>query len=333
MTRHFFLLSFLGVLFTAAALASERKPAFESDAWIYREHNGIAAKVEGRIITFGEIRREMAPLVPQLQRRARNQQEFDQALDQLGREVLQNMVDQILIVEAFRDSNFTIPKSILESEFNDTIANDFNNNRGRFLEFLRSQDMTVKDFRERLEERIIVQVMRQRQRRSMAEISPERIETFYRENPDRFRRDNEIRLRQIVLTPRPNEAMADREALAERLHQRLAEGASFPELAKEYSRDEQARRGGDWGWMKQSDLRSELAESAFALRTGEFSAPVSIGTTVFILFAEERREAGTKPLSEVRGTIEQLLSEQIAREAQRRWIDRLRDRAFIEFYI
>lgn len=333
MTRSSFFIFLLSAVFGTVLLASEEEPFFESDAWIHLENHGIAAKVEGRIITFGEIRREMAPLLPQLQRRVRTQEEFERAVNQLGRDVLQNMIDQILIVENFRSQNFSIPKSILESEFNDTIANDFDNNRARFLEYLRSQDMTVKEFRERLEERIIVQVMRQRQRRSMAEISPERIAAFYEENADRFRRENEIHLRQIVLTPRANEPLEEREALAAQLHERLTEGSSFADLAAEYSRDDRARHGGDWGWMKQSDLRSELAAAAFALKTGDFSAPVSIGNTVFILYAEERREAGVKPLSEVRETIEQLLSEQIARETQRRWIDRLRDRAFIEFYI
>ena len=42
--------------------------------------NGIAAEVENEIITFEELRREMAPLLRQVQGEARSSAEFDQKM-------------------------------------------------------------------------------------------------------------------------------------------------------------------------------------------------------------------------------------------------------------
>jgi len=43
--------------------------------------NGIAAIAEDKIITVDDVRREVTPLIPQLQRDARNEQEFNQKLE------------------------------------------------------------------------------------------------------------------------------------------------------------------------------------------------------------------------------------------------------------
>lgn len=304
-----------------------------SGSWIYREFNGIAAKVEGRIITYGEIRREIAPFVSQIQRRARTQEEFDRMLNQQGRDVLQSLIDRILIVNEFREAGMQIPRAYVESELNNVIANEFDGNRSRFHQFLQARDLTVRQYREELEERIMVQAMRQRLRRSLAEVSPERIESFYRENQSQFVKDPEVRLRQIILTPRNGESPDEVSDLAWDLHGLLERGAEFAELAREHSRDEMARQGGDWGWMRKRDLRTELAEVAFQLEEGDFSEPIQVGPSFFILYADEVRSGGLQPLADVRGQIEQLLSEKFSRQVQRRWIERIRENAFIEIYI
>ena len=70
--------------------------------WDADRPNAIAAKVEGRIITVEQVRREMEPLLKQVSRISSNQQEYNANVTRLQRDVLQNLIDQILIVEDFR---------------------------------------------------------------------------------------------------------------------------------------------------------------------------------------------------------------------------------------
>ncbi|MGF1531755.1 MAG: peptidyl-prolyl cis-trans isomerase [Puniceicoccaceae bacterium] len=295
--------------------------------------NRIAAKVEGTIITVEEIRREMAPLMRQVYSGSKTTEEFHANIRGLTREVLQNLVDRILIVKDFREKEFQIPKSFIEGEFNRVIQEDFEGDRSRFLSFLRSQDQTVRDFRAELEKKIIVDVMRQQMRRSQAEISPDKIESFYLRNLPDFERNAAVKLRQIVLIPKRGETP---NSLAQRMREAeaaLESGEEFAAVARRFSEDAMASRGGLYGWLERKDLRPDLGEIAFSLQSGERSQSIITPEAAFILFVEEKRPAGPQPLHEVRDQIERAILDELAREAQIRWIERLRQKAFVEYYI
>jgi parvulin-like peptidyl-prolyl isomerase len=57
---------------------------------------------------------------------------------------------------------------------------------------------------------------------------------------------------------------------------------------------------------------------------------IRIGDSHYILFVEARKSATTKPLSEVRDEIERNLMQQERMKAQQRWIDTLRQKAYIK---
>lgn len=302
--------------------------------WDLRYRNGIAAIVEGRIITMQELREKMAPIIPQIAREVRSQQEFQMQADALAREILQNEIDRVLIVKAFEDiKEMQIPPSVIQTEFENAIAQEFDGNRSAFLEYLRSQNKTIRDYQRELREEIIVSVMRSRNRQTQAEVSPERIEAFYNEHKIRFYQEASIRLRQCVLVPYANESEKILLENAHKIIRELEEGERFENVARRYSQDEMARRGGDWGWINRSDIREELAEVAFALKPGQYSEPVVIGSQVYILYVEDKRPEGIQPLAEVRDSIERFIVGEIARNTQERWLERLRADGYIKYFL
>lgn len=293
---------------------------------------GIAARAEDRIITFQELRREIAPLIEGVRRESRSPVEFEQRMSELYLEVLQTLIDRILIVKEFERKEYKLPPSYVETEINRRLIEDFNNDRSRFLEYLRSQGMTMRDYRRDLGEQIIVSVMRGQQRRSASEISPERIESFYNDNKIYFYQEESVHLRLIMLKPITDESPDLLRQTANRVLAELREGALFADVAAKYSQDSRRNRGGDWGWINRADLRPELSDVAFSLQPGQFSEPVALADQLFILYVEARRPEGIQPIEEVRERIEQILASQLARQAVGRWLERLRRDAFVIYY-
>lgn len=289
--------------------------------------------VEGEIITIEQLRKELEPIVPRLRVEARNEREFAERLDRLSREVLQNMVDRIIIVKAAEKKGLLIPPSYIDQEYDEVIARDFGGDRGRFLEYLRAQGMTARQFREDIYRRVVVNVMRQQNRRSQSEISPERIEEFYINNKMRFYQAEALHLRQIILTPLADEGAAPLRQTADRIIEELEAGANFGDLARRYSQDDMSRRGGDWGWIEPQDLRQELSIVAFNLGKGEFSQPIDLGGTIFILYAQDKREEKIQPATQVREVIEDVLAGEIARESQERWLQNVRRDAYVRYFL
>ena len=294
--------------------------------------HGIAAIAEERIITYEELRREMAPLIGRIRQRARNPREFEHLMSQLYFDVLQDLIDRVLIVKEFRKKEYNIPQTVIENEYDRILIEDFNEDRRKFLESLQVQGKTVSEFRKELEENIIVSVMRGEMRKSLSEISPEKIESFYNVNKIHFYQEESVHLRLIMLKPLADEPKDLLRQNAERIMHKLNEGADFVEIAREESQDSRSKKGGDWGWINRTDLRPELSEAAFALDPHQYSQPIELGEQIFILYVEDKRDEGIQALVEVRDTIENILAGQIARQAQDRWLERLRKDSYVKFF-
>ena len=299
--------------------------------------NGIAAIVEGKIITHEELRKDLAPLVPQLQRKARNNQEFQTMLEELQQDVLMNLIDRVLIMKEFQDKfvekGYKMPRSFVENRFDDVLVNEFNNDREKFLDYLKGQGLSMREYRTKLREEIIVQIMLSQQRRSRSIVSPAKIEEYYNTQRDRFYEEERVHLNLIMLAPYASENIDLLMQTANTIIEELDGGAEFEELAKKYSQDTRKDRGGDWGWINRSDIRDELSEIAFSLEKGEHSQPIQVRDRVFILKVEDKKEEGVQPLAEVRDQIEGILVGQMAREEQDKWLQGLREKAFIKFYL
>lgn len=299
--------------------------------------NGIAAIVESTIITHEELRKDLAPLVPQLQRKARNNDEFQEMLNELQQDVLMNLIDRVLIQKEFNEKfvskGYQMPRSFVENRFDDVLINEFNNDRAKFLEYLRSQGLSMREYRSKLKEEVVVQIMLSQQRRSRSILSPAKIENFYHENRNRFYQEERVHLKLIRLAPYASENLDLLMQTANKIIEELNGGAEFEELAKKYSQDTRKDRGGDWGWINRSDIRDELSGVAFSLDTGQHSEPIQVKNDIFILKIEDRKSAGVQPLEEVRDQIEGILVGQMAREEQDKWLESLRKKAFIKFYL
>jgi peptidyl-prolyl cis-trans isomerase SurA len=325
---------FLAALIAAALLtplirAQDSDPLNALDS---RFVNGIAAIVEDRVITVEEVKREIRPLLEQLQRQARNQREFDQQLATVQQEVIQSLVDRILLVKEFDSKGMQIPASFIEARFNDALAEQFGGDRARFLAHLRERGITTRDFRREIEDRVKVGFMRAQMNRSQSVVSPVKIEQFYQQHRDRFRQEDGVKLRLIRLTQLADEGPEVLRQTADSIVADLRRGADFAELARRHSQDARARDGGDWGWVSRGSLSPVLAEAAFALERGQFTDPISIGKDLFILMAEDRRHEGFRPIDEVRPEIERFLAQALARESQERMLERLRGRYFIRYF-
>ena len=295
--------------------------------------NGIAAIAEGKIITVEQLRREIEPIVPRLRTQARTEEEFAKSIGKVSREVLQNLIDRILIVKAAEEEGLLIPPSYIDQEYEEVLNRDFGGDRSRLISYLQAQGLTPREFRKDIQDRVVVNFMRQKNRKSQSEISPERIQEFYLQNKIRFYQDESIQLRQIILTPKKNENIESLRQTASKIIQELDEGADFGDTARKYSTDEVGLKGGDWGWIKRQDIRTELSTIAFDLKPSEYSQPVELGETIFILYCENKREEIIQPITEVRDAIENVLAGQIARETQERWLRNLREKSYVRYFL
>ncbi|MDC3132162.1 SurA N-terminal domain-containing protein, partial [Opitutae bacterium] len=210
--------------------------SFITHASVNEEHklhlgNGIAAIAEGEIITFEQLRKSLDPIVPKLRLQAKSEAEFSELIEQVSKEILQNMIDRIIIVNEAYEKGIQIPPSYIDGEYESIIKKDFNGNRSQFLAYLNSNGQTQDEFREELKRNIIVNVMQSQNRKKQSQISPEKIEAFYMKNKIRFYQPDLIHLKQIILMPKTGEAIESVVKTADEIITKLDEGEPIHYLA------------------------------------------------------------------------------------------------------
>ena len=152
-------------------------------------------------------------------------------------------------------------------------------------------------------------------------------------NKIRFYQPELIHLKQIILIPKSGETIESILETANDIVSELDSGKPIHSLANTYGNKKFNRTNGDWGWIKREDLRSELSEIAFDLDIGEYTKPIQLGDAVFILYAENIQKEKIQPISEVREIIERSLRQEIAQESVNLWLEDLRSKAYIRYFM
>ncbi len=319
------------------ALSAVGAPIVQAQEGDLNFANGIAAIVEHKVITIDDVRREIMPRIPSIQAQARTQQEYEQMVEALQDDLIQSLIDRVLIVKEFYKTKDgqpprQIPASYIDNAVADSIISDFDGDRSKFLAYLRGRGMTMREYRIEVTEDIINSYMRSEQRQSASIISPVRVEQYYNENSERFYQEDEAHMRMIVFNRTSgvtDEGLLDR---ARNVHARLDSGESFADIARDVSEDTRRARGGDWSWQRRTDLKDEFSEPLFALDKGQATQPILLPEGCYILYVEDRRYAGIKPIDDVREQIELILSQTMARQAEERWLERLRRNGYVKLY-
>jgi peptidyl-prolyl cis-trans isomerase SurA len=299
--------------------------------------DGIVAIVEDKVITVDDVRHEIEPLIPQLQRDAKNSQDFDLKLAQLQDSVIQQLIDKQLIIKEFHkhkdgEDAKQIPVSFIDNRVAEVLNDEFDNDRSKFLAYLRARGETIKDFRQEQEDEIIYHYMREEQEKSESIVSPVRIEQYYKENKDQFYQDDSVHLRLIQLSRANGDSDDVLKAKANAILARFHAGEKFEDLAKEFSEDTKRTKGGDWSWMSKTSLKPEFADPLFVLKKGDATQPIITADGCFVLFVEDRKYAGIQPLDAVREQIEHILNTQTTQMATEHWLERLRRNGYVKHF-
>lgn len=133
-----------------------------------------------------------------------------------------------------------------------------------------------------------------------------------------------IKVNQVVSAAEARRKLLE---LKERLDHKAA---TFEELAKLYSNDLSASKGGDLGWIYPGDTVPEFERAMNELKPGEISQPIESPFGFHLIQVVERKtDDGSQ--ERARLAARQALRERKIEEATEDWVRQLRDRAYVEY--
>lgn len=293
--------------------------------------DGYAAIVNARVITVGDAV-ELAQANVLQMRDSFAGEELLRRSEEAYKNALDLLIEQALIVEEFKAMGGSIPDRAVDDKIKEFIFERFNNDRAKFLEALSEDQLTLDEWRTRVRERLIVNVLRNKEVFSNINIAPGALQKAYDATPDKWSVPARINVRLIVL---PRSATDDafneeQRQLAIRARGRILAGERFADIAKEVSQDSKAADGGAWGWRSPADFSPELRTVLDALRPGEVSDIIETPDVLYLALVEERQPARIRPLAEVSAEIERGLRQAEAERLYTRWIKRLKEKYYVK---
>jgi peptidyl-prolyl cis-trans isomerase C len=205
-----------------------------------------------------------------------------------------------------------------------------------FKQAMADQKLTLAQVRDQARSSMLVQKLLDQEVSGSVDVKPADISAFYEKNPDRFKQPEAAKASHVLIAvPQGADAAAKQSARAkaEDVLKQARAGADFAGLAKKYSNDTSAPRGGDLGFFPRGQMVPEFDKAAFALQPGQVSDIVETQFGFHIIKLAEKRPARTVPFSEVAPQIEQYLRQEQQQEKTKAFIERLKTSGKVEVLI
>jgi parvulin-like peptidyl-prolyl isomerase len=293
--------------------------------------DGIAAVVNGEVITYSEVRQLVMPRERVLRQQFKGE-ELEKQLKTARDAALKDLVDRQLIVQEFKKQGFNLPDWLVDQRIDEIIRENFGGDRNTFIKTLQAQNYTLGQFKKEETDKIIVQAMRGKNiKRSSVTVSPTKVQEYWEKHRPEFTSKEQVKLRMIMIPTHGYDA-AQQKALAEEILGKLAAGAPFDKMAEMYSEDSTRQVGGDWGWIERKTLAAPLEKIAFNLPKNKISNIIELGGNYYILKAEEKRGGDAPSLAQIRPQIEQKLQQEEMQKQQDLWLATLREKAYIRTF-
>ena len=303
------LLILLTLALAGAGGACQSKPAappVSANAW---------AVVNGREITRDDVEKAYQ----RIQQNSQAPSEEEAAAAKL--EVLDQIIVQELLLTKARELKIELPDTELDAAYVEARKNIPDD---AFAQELAKRNLTVADMREGLRRDLLVQKLLEKEVTSKVTVTDQDITAFFEANRAQFNRtEDAYRIAQIAITPvrearianrTGNDAGTPQEAAAkvQMVMDRLKAGASFSELAADFSEDpESAPRGGDLGFVPLSALNQAPPQLRDAVLKGTPGSAKVVGAngayTVVLLVAKDTAGQKDPSMPEVKQAITQAL--------------------------
>ena len=296
------------------------------------EIDGYAARVNDKVITHGEVREALAPILPELYRTYQGEQ-LEAELEKAFVRARDQMIERALIMAAFDERGGAIPDQYVNDEIKRVINERFKGDEALFEQVLTEQKKTRSEYMDTIREQMAVGMLTNEEVTRRARVTPEQVRKEYETHKERFFIPEKVKYSVIVInrgvTPEDRTVKMDE---TRSIREQLLEGADFGETAKSLSEGSRAAEGGAFPWMQPKDARTELRETLHILPAGEISEIVETEEGLYLVKVEARRLPGYKSFDEVRVSIKNALNAKERDRLKARWIERLKKNNYVIIY-
>ncbi|MEA3010998.1 MAG: peptidyl-prolyl cis-trans isomerase SurA [Sphingomonadales bacterium] len=244
------------------------------------------AIVNGTVITRSEVDHRLAiirmaaggPIPPEEEPRLRQQ-------------VLRNLVDEVLQIQAAEQADIKITNAEVDQYFARYAQTQFKMTPAQMADFLRANGASPETLKRQIHGEMAWARLQSRKIEPFVNVSEDEV-TAVIDRLNAAKGTQEFKVSEIFLSATP-ETAAEARANADRIVQQLRGGASFLAYARQFSEASTAAVGGDLGWVRAAQLPEALAATVQSIPVGGISDPIAIPGGFSIVQVADTRQVLT----------------------------------------
>ncbi|MFY9779346.1 MAG: peptidylprolyl isomerase [Candidatus Baltobacteraceae bacterium] len=245
--------------------------------------------------------------------------DFDARLESgpQGKQVLNQMVQGLLIDQYAKDNNLTIADADIQQK-EDEIKAKYP--PGQFEAILKAQNLSEDDVKRILRQQLVIE----KAVSSTVHVSDADVQNYLKANHASLDTGEQVRARHILVSDLKT---------AELVESKLKAGASFEDLAKQYSTDPSSKdKGGELGFFSKGQMVPAFEQAAFTQEVNTVGPPVKSPFGYHIIEVEERKPAQVATLANSSDKIRKLLTQQQEQQQIPQFLAGLRQKANIQIF-
>lgn len=293
----------------------------------------IVAKVNGQIITRGELEKQKLAFEAEFRQQGMSGKALEDATDRRMADGLRDQIDQLLLVQKAKELGINVDADITR-RMAQIQSEQKISDPDKFHAFVEQQTgETFEDFKKQMTDQMLTQRVIQEEVYRNITIPRAEIDKYYNEHKTEFVRQEMVSLREILISTGNGsaEAVAAAEKKAKGLVDKVRKGdAKFTDLARQYSDAPTATADGELGAFKKGELAKEVDDIVFKHDKGYVTDPIRRPAGFEIYRIEEHYAAGQASEDEVADEINAKLIEPQAGPKVRTYLTGLRQNAFLE---
>jgi peptidyl-prolyl cis-trans isomerase SurA len=240
------------------------------------------ALVNGEVITQTDVDQRVAFLSI-----ANNQPVPADQIDDVRQQVLRNLIDETLEIQAAKAEDITVKPSDIDKTV-ERVAANIKQTPEQLAAYLEANGSSINSLRRQIQGEIAWQRLQRAKIEDGVNVGDDEVKAVL-SKLEASKGTEEYRVGEIFLSSNPATAAQTLEN-ANKLLSQLQGGASFSGYARQYSEASTAAVGGDLGWVRPEQLPPQLAAAVRQMSAGMISPPIVVPGGVSILAVQDTRK-------------------------------------------
>jgi peptidyl-prolyl cis-trans isomerase SurA len=208
-------------------------------------------------------------------------------IDTLRQQVLSNLIDETLEIQAAKAEKIDIKKADIDRTVA-RVAKDSKQTPEQMAAYLGSHGSSLESLRRQIQGEIAWARLQQAKIEDGVSVGDDEVKAVL-DRLNASKGTEQYRVSEIFLSATPY-TQTETIQNADKILDQLKNGASFPAFARQYSQASTAAVGGDLGWVRPEQLPTQIADVLRQMTPGTISNPISLPGGVSIIAVQDTRK-------------------------------------------